>query len=192
MSTSRTNVAKVLGFVLLALAAASFDGPARAAVRIFSYDPADDLTLRTAGSLTFEFNQRLIFTTVLRVRSTQGQASAALKPADEAVLGRGGLSALIGDRAQERDLYEVEPSDEGLDLIHAFCPGSTRAWLAFGRLVENQDLRVQVLGDDPQVGPKPARAKLCETLQFSFHGEWRLPPGPGVPIRDIPVPKFPY
>lgn len=171
---------------------ASLAGAAQAAVRIFSYDPANDLTRRTAGPLTFEFRQRLIFVTVLRVRSTEGQASADLKPADEGVLGRGGLSALIGDRAHERDLYEVEPTAEGLDMIHAFCPGSSRAWLAFGRVAENADLRVQVLGDDPRAAPRARHARLCQTLDFNFHGEWRLPPGPGVPLRDIPVPKFPY
>ena len=152
-----------------ALAVAAFAWtPAAAAVRVFSYDPADALTRRVAGDLTFEFTQRLIFTTVLRIRSTEGQASADLKPVDEQALGRGGLSRLIGANAPERDLYEVEPGAEGADLIHAFCPGSTRAWLAFGRLSETQPLRVQVIGDDPKGGP----TRLCETLAFTFHGEW--------------------
>jgi len=148
---------------------------AAAAVRVFSYDPADALTRRVAGDLTFEFKQRLIFTTVVRIRSTEGQASADLKPVDEQALGRGGLTRLIGANAPERDLYEVEPGAEGADLVRAFCPGSTRAWLAFGRLSETQPLRVQVIGDDPKGGP----TRLCETLAFTFHGEWaasgRLP-----------------
>jgi len=142
--------------------------PVSAAVRVFSYDPADALTRRVAGDLTFEFKQRLIFTTVLRIRSTEGQASADLKPVDEQALGRGGLSRLIGANAPERDLYAVEPGAEGADLVRAFCPGSTRAWLAFGRLSETQPLRVQVIGDDPKGGP----TRLCETLAFTFHGEW--------------------
>ena len=177
---------------LAALLFAALAGTAQAGVRIFSYDPANEVTRRTAGPLTFEFDQRLIFVTVLRVRSTEGRASADLKPADEGVLGHGGLSAVIGDQARERDLYEVEPSAEGLDLIHAFCPGSRRAWLAFGRVAQNADLRVQVLGDDPKAAPRAGHARLCQTLDFNFHGEWRLPPGPGVPMRDIPIPRFPY
>ena len=93
---------------VLALAA-----PASAEVRIFSYDPANDLTRKVAGDLTFEFNQRLIFTTILRIQSTEGEASAGLKPADEKVLGHGGLNRLIGSHAQERDLYAVKAEGQG-------------------------------------------------------------------------------
>jgi hypothetical protein len=172
----RTAVALV---ALATLAAAA--GPAAAAVRIFSYDPANDATRNVAGDLTFEFKQRLIFTTVLNIRSTEGEASADLKPADEHELGRGGLTRLIGANAQERDLYEVEPKAEGAELIRAFCPGSHRAWLAFSRLVEARPLRVQVIGDDPAGGP----ARLCHTFEFQFRGEWKLPGGSGVPPKTL-------
>jgi len=174
--------------VIGVLAVLGLAAPAAAAVRIFSYDPANDLTRRVAGDLTFELNQRLIFTTILRIRSTEGQASADLKPVDEHVLGRGGLNRLIGSHAQERDLYAVEPDAQGAELIRAFCPGSTQAWLAFSRLVETRPLRVQVIGDDPKGGP----TRLCETLEFTYHGEWTAQPGRGVPQRDMLVPRFPY
>jgi hypothetical protein len=178
----------VLSIAALAGAALAA-GSAAAAVRIFSYDPTNDATRRVAGDLTFQFRQRLIFTTVLNIESTEGRAKADLRPADEHVLGRGGLSRLIGANAQERDLYEVEPSDEGRELIHAFCPGSSRAWLAFSRLVEARPLRIRVIGDDPAGGP----ARLCETLDFQFHGEWKLPSGPGVRERDLLQPTHgPY
>src|SRR5207344_209713 len=78
------------------------------------------------------------------------------------------LSALIGDTSAERDLYEVLPQDQGADMIRAFCPGSSRAWLAMGRLRSNLPLRVHVLGSSP-AGP----AHICATLNFDFHGEWR-------------------
>jgi len=158
---------------LIALAAAA---PAAAAERVFSYDAANDVTRHVAGDLTFGFNQRLIFTTVLNIHSTEGEASADLKPADEHALGPGGLSRLIGPNAQERDLYEVEPKAEGAELIRAFCPGSRRAWLSFGRLVEGRPLRVQAIGDDPAGGP----ARLCHTFDFAYRGEWRAPGGKGV------------
>ena len=167
---------------LATLAAAA--GPAAAAVRIFSYDPANDSTRNVAGDLTFEFKQRLIFTTVLNIRSTEGEASADLRPADEHALGAGGLSRIIGANAQERDLYEVEPKAEGAELIRAFCPGSRRAWLSFGRLAEARPLRVRVIGDDPAGGP----ARLCHTFEFYFRGEWKLPGGPGVRPRDLMQP----
>jgi hypothetical protein len=171
--------------VLLALALTQ---PAEAEVRVFSYDPANEATRRAAGDLTFEFNQRLIFTTILRIRSTEGEASADLKPVDEHVLGHGGLNRLIGSRAQERDLYAVKTDAQGVELIRAFCPGSTQAWLAFSRLVETRPLRVQVIGDDPKGGP----TRLCATLDFTYHGEWAPPPGPGVSQSQMLVPHFPY
>ena len=183
MARGKTTLA-VLAFGSAMTVAAT----AQAAVRIYSYDPADDATRRTAGPLTFEFDQRLVFTKVLRVDSTEGRARADLKPANEAVLGRGGLSAVIGPRAHEHDLYEVEPTAEGADMIHAFCPGSTRAWLAFGRLLQYHDLRVDVLGDAPAGG----KARVCATLDFSWRGEWSVPAGQPVRMRDLKVPTFPY
>ncbi len=173
---------------MLALSLTAFAGPSDAAVRIFSYDPADQATRTIAGALTFEFDQRLMFTRVLRVHSTEGEASATLKPAAETVLGPGGLSRLIGEGGRERDLYEVSPTAEGEDLIHAFCPGSSRAWLAFGKLAYDRDLRVRVIGDSLDGGP----AHLCQSLAFNFHGEWKVPAGQPVVDDDLPLPKFPY
>jgi hypothetical protein len=168
-------------FALVALLSVAAVRPAAAAERVFSYDAANDATRQVAGDLTFEFDQRLVFTTVLNIHSTEGQAAADLKPADERALGAGGLSRLIGANAQERDLYEVQPSAEGLELIHAFCPGSKRAWLALGRLIETRPLRVRVIGDDPAGGP----ARLCHTFDFAYRGEWKLPGRSGVPTRDL-------
>jgi hypothetical protein len=179
----------MLRFALLFVSMIALAGPAGAAVRIFSYDPANDMTQRVAGDLTFQFNQRLIFIKLLNIRSTEGQARADLRAADEKVLGPGGLTRLIGANAQERDLYEVEPGDQGAEMIHAFCPGSARAWLAFSRMAEARPLRVQVIGDNPAGGP----ARLCHTLDFHFRGEWKLPQGPGVPERDLMQPRHgPY
>ncbi|MDQ2860938.1 MAG: hypothetical protein M3T55_09475 [Pseudomonadota bacterium] len=156
------------------------------ALRIYSYDPADGDTRHAAGAVTFEFNQHLIFTTVLRILATEGQASADLKPAKEEALGRGGLTALIGAGAPERDLYEVLPSGDGPAMVAAFCPGARRAWMAIGRLKVDRDLRVFVLGENPGGG-----ARLCRTLAFSFHGEWRLPPGARFDERQLERPRFP-
>ena len=161
--------------------------PAAAGVRMFSYDPANDLTRKVAGFLTFKFNQRLIFVTILEIQSTEGQASADLKPVDEHVLGHGGLNRLIGDRAQERDLYAVQPGDQGAEMIRAFCPGSTHAWLAFSHMAEARPLRVQVIGDDASGG-----TRLCETLDFNYHGEWSVPSGQSVRQSQMLVPRFPY
>ena len=146
----------------LALAAACQTGPARAATRrMFSYDPADDATRHAAGALTFVFDQHLLSTTPVSIKATEGQASAELSRAP------GGL-------------YAVSPINQGAELIAALCPGSKRAWMAIPRLKANRDLQVQVLGDSPTGGSR----HLCRTLAFTFHGEWRLPPGAAVVVQS--------
>jgi len=180
--------AAVCGLLCIALAALAVSAPARAANRrMFSYDPADDATRHVAGALTIEFNQHLASTSVLTVRSTEGDATARLAHAGEGGLGPGGLGRLIGGGAAERDLYAVLPADQGAAMIAAFCPGSRHAWMAFPRLRANRDIRIQVLGDSTAAGA----ARLCHTLRFSFHGEWRLPPGPQVDERLMRRPSFP-
>jgi hypothetical protein len=180
----------LLAFAVATAAVVGAAQPAAAGVRVFSYDAGNDVTRKVAGDLTFQFNQRLIFTTVLSIRSTEGRASADLKPADEHALGGGGLNRLIGSSAQERDLYEVKADEDGAELIHAFCPGSSRAWLAFSRLVEGRPLRVQVIGDAPKGA---AGARLCHTLDFNYRGEWKLPSiTPPVRPSDLKEPHFPY
>jgi hypothetical protein len=181
------RIASLVSACLVLVAAMATAQAAAAGVRVFSYDAANDGTRRVAGDLTFRFNQRLIFVTVLDIRSTEGHASADLTPADEHVLGPGGLNRLIGATAQERDLYEVKGDADGAELVRAFCPGANRAWLAFGRLAEGRSLRVQVIGDAPGGG-----SKLCHTLDFNYRGEWKLPQGQTVKPSDLKEPRFPY
>ncbi len=172
----------------LALVVVSVAGAARPENRrFFSYDPANDATRRAIGAVTFEFDQHLLSTHVLRIRSTEGAASAELKSAGESGLGAGGLDRATGGKPEARDLYEILAKDEGAEMIQALCPGATRAWLATERLRANRDLQVLVVGREAG-----APAKLCQTLAFTYHGEWRLPPGPGVDPRTVPHPHFPY
>jgi hypothetical protein len=179
----RTGVTAAMVVALMACAG----GAEAAKVRMFSYDPANAETRHAAGSLTFQFEQKLVFTTVMAVRSTMGHANAYVKPVDEKVLGHGGLSPLIGDNAPERDLYLVNPGAEGDALVAALCPGSKTGWLAFGRLKANRPLRVHVLGDGPD------GAHLCRTLDFDFHGEWPMAQDlPKDTDREVKINKFPY
>ncbi len=162
--------------------------PARAAtLRIFSYDPASPETREASGAITLEIRQNLIFTTVLRMLATEGQAGADLRPAGEAELGRGGLSGVIGARAPEHDLYAVQPTHEGPAMIAALCPGSTRGWMAIGHVKAERDLRVFVLGDSP----KGSGARVCRKLDFTWHGEWRLPTTGSFDPRISEPPHFP-
>ncbi|HEY7852390.1 MAG TPA: hypothetical protein VIB82_05400 [Caulobacteraceae bacterium] len=167
--------------LLAALALSIAAGPAAAAIRQFSYDPANDETRAAAGGLTFLINQSIFSTRVLKLRATEAQATADLRRTDPSVLGRS------IDRPNERDVYEVLPADDGAALIAAFCPGSKGAWMAFSPVRLNQDLSVLVVGDDPKGGP-PRR---CRGFEFSFHGEWRLPPGTPPSFGPVGPPHFP-
>lgn len=159
--------------------------PAAAALRLYSYDPADAETRSAAGPLTFEFKAGLFRTTMISLRATEAQATAYLKPVGEKDLGPVGLTALIG-AAPERDLYEVRSDHDGPALIAAFCPGATRAWAAFGTPRPNRSLRVFVLGP-PAAG---GAAHVCRTLNFTFHGAWQVPPTEKIPPRLAPESPF--
>lgn len=153
------------------------------ALRLYSYDPANAETRTAAGPLTFEFRQGLFRTTMISVRATEAQATAYLTPASDKDEAAFGLKALIAS-SFARDLYAVRGDQDGAALIAAFCPGATRAWMAFGRPHLNQGLRVLVLG------PAPGGAKVCRSLDFTFHGAWRAPPRDKIPPHLTPESPF--
>jgi hypothetical protein len=154
--------------------------PAAAARHIYSYDSATPVTEKmTESGLSFIFDKTLMGVTVRRIIETNDIGSAELKPAPDSVLGRGGVEAVIGPDARERDLYEITDKADGKALRNALCRGSDHVWLAFGRLKLGQDLRVRALGHDAASG----KTRLCVTLDYSFRGEWALPP-PTTPQPD--------
>ncbi len=157
-------------WLALAVGYAAACAPAHAATtRMFSYDPGDAETRAAAGPMTFQFQQGLFGSRFIALRSTEADATVELSPASEAVLGRS-LKSVTGADAEDRRLYQIKAADEGDALVAALCPGSKRGWLAIGKPVYGQDLRVAVIGDTPAVTPR-----LCRNLQFTFRGEWRLP-----------------
>jgi hypothetical protein len=165
--------------VIVCLAAALMAGPAEASKRIYSYDSANPLTEQmTEAGLTFVFDKSFMSTRVLQILETHDVGEADVRPASPDELGRGGLSALIGN-APERALYEIEPKANGRALINALCPGADHAWLAFGDLKAEEPLRIHALGHDPKTG----QTRLCITLDYSFHGQWSIGP-PDLPQPD--------
>jgi hypothetical protein len=54
-------------------------------------------------------------------------------------------------------------------------------------MAEARPLRVQVIGDDPNGG-----TRLCETLDFTYHGEWSVPSGQPVRQSQMLQPHFPF
>ncbi len=157
------------------LAALVLASPAWAVKRIYSYDSANQATEKmTEQGLTFVFDRGLMSTRVQQVIETNDIGQAEVRPASASALGPGGLGALIGEQAHERDLYEILPRDNGLALITGLCPGADRAWLAFGPLRVDEPLRIHVLGHNPTTG----RSWKCVTLDYNFHGQWALAPPP--------------
>ena len=156
------------------LAVLACAGAAHAGRAIYSYDSVTPITqTMTDKGITLILDKSMLHTRVLTLAETETIGEADLKPASDQALGGGGLTALIGSDGQERDLYEIDPKKgDGRALINALCPGADRGYLAFGRIRMGDDLRVRALGHDPDSG----RSRLCYTLDYAFHGEWREPP----------------
>lgn len=155
-------------------AALCLAGPAAAAGnRIFSYDPvSDSARILAAGGLTFVFRKGgLGGVRVLKVLSTQRRGTAELKPAAEKELGPGGVNGVLGHKVPEHDLYEILPEDQGAPLIKAACPNADRGWLAFGVLKPERNLIIHAIGRNLATG----KIYLCASMEFSWHGEWKLP-----------------
>ncbi len=163
-----------LGLIGLTLA-----GPAVASQVMYSYDSVTPITeTMTENGVTLFLDKSLLGVRVLRLAETLDIGTADLRPASERELGRGGVAALLGRGAQERDLYEISLKGDGRALIGALCPGSDKGWLAFGPIKRDRELKVRALGRDPATG----KARLCVTLDYAFHGVWGLPP------MDLPQP----
>jgi len=163
----RSRPLGAVALMLLSLATA----PAQAGQKIYSYDSANPATeAMTEQGLTFVFIKSVLSQRVLKLVETNDVGEADLRPADERDLGPGGLQALIGPTAPERQLYEITDQADGKALKRALCH-SNRAWLAFGRLKSGLPLRVHAVTYDPASG----QARLCVTLDYDFHGEWALP-----------------
>ena len=182
-----SGVAKVLALAV-AVATATGAPPAWAAQRrFFSFDPADAATRAAAGALTFEFDQHLFSTHVIAIRATEGEATADLQHVGEGNLGPGGLDRAAGGHTDNRDLYRIKPDKDGGAMVSALCPGANEGWVALPRIRADRDLVMLVISRSAG-----APAHLCHRFAFTFHGEWRLPPGPGVNPNSVLQPHFPY
>ena len=164
--------------VALAVLFLSLAAPALAAQkRMVSYDAASPTAKRLTGAgLTFVFTKSLMRTRIYAVRATAVAVGIVPHPSTDGAVNRK-LDALMGDHAGGGALYSIDPTaQEGRIMIAAFCPGSTKGWLSIGQLGSRRDIKVFAFGDDPATG----EPRLCGEMDFTFHGEWRMPP----PIND--------
>jgi hypothetical protein len=167
------------------IAAASAAPLARAADRqIYSYDAVSVQARQMTGAgLTFTFRKNFFSTRIEQVRATGVPVGVFVKPESDGSVGKA-LQAAIGPKDDPGAIYAIDAKKaQGPVMIAAFCPGSTRAWLAVGPLEHGQDLRLYALGDNPTTGVP----RLCATMDFTWRGEWKLrDPTP----RDTLGPQF--
>ena len=140
--------------------------------RMVSYDAASPAAKRLTGAgLTFVFTKSLLRTRILAVRATAVAVGVVPRPSSDGAVNRK-LDALMGADAHSGELYSIDPkAEEGRIMISAFCPGSTKGWLSIGNIGSRRPIRVYAFGDDPATG----EPKLCGFMDFTFHGEWRMP-----------------
>lgn len=155
-------------------------GPAAAAERMISFDPdSADARRLTGRGVTVVFNSLLGRQRVVKIMATAVPATAELSAAPNRVLGE--LTAEAPGQ-----LYAIDPgAGQGAAYIRAFCPGSTKAWLGFGR-IGRYPLTIQAFGDDPA---RSGAVRKCAQMTFRFRGEWALPgrgpPDPMEETRDL-------
>lgn len=156
-----------------ALILSSAAAPAWAAQkRMVSYDSASPSAKRLTGAgLTFVFSKSFLRTKIYAVRATAVAVGIVPRLSGDGATNRK-LDALMGKDAGSGTLYVIDPAaQEGRVMIQAFCPGSTKGWLAIGAIAHMRDLRVHAFGDDPATG----EPRLCAVMDFAYHGEWRMP-----------------
>jgi hypothetical protein len=161
---------------LLALAALTpallLAAPAQAAdKRMVTYDSASpDARRLTGAGLTFVFTRQFFRTNILAVRATAVPVGVVPKPSRDGSVNQK-LDALMGEERGRGELYEIDMEKaEGKVMVQAFCPGSTRGWLAIGAVNTRKPLRVHAFGDDGAGG-----VKLCAAMDFTWRGEWQMP-----------------
>lgn len=174
----------------LALAAALAVPSVAAAAdkRMVTFDSASpDARRLTGAGLTFVFTRSFMRTRILAVRATAVPVGVIPKPSRDGAVNRQ-LDALMGEDAGSGELYEIDPeAEQGKVMIQAFCPGSTKGWLAIGPVYSRKPIKVHAFGDDPATG----QIRLCAAMDFTWRGEWTLPKtGTGRTMQDVFKPDF--
>ncbi len=145
--------------------------------RMVTFDSAEPEARRLTGAgLTFVFSKSLMRAPkVLAVRATAVPVGIIPMPSRDGTINRQ-LDKLMGDDGGRGELFQIDPeAAEGKVMIRAFCPGSTRGWLAVGDLTSHKGLRVYAFGDTPE-----GAVRVCAKMDFAFRGEWRMPTVPGI------------
>lgn len=175
---------------LAALTVLSAPAAHAAEKRMVTFDSADaDARRLTGAGLTFVFSKSMLRAPkVLAVRATAVPVGIIPKPSRDGAINRQ-LDELMGKDGGKGELFEIDAGEEqGKVMIRAFCPGSTRGWLAVSDLMSHQGLRVYAFGDTPE-----GAVRVCAKMEFAFRGEWRMPTVPGIdPTSAVFKPDYGY
>lgn len=162
-TSSSTCSAAALAALTLAGAAA----PARAETRFLAYDAADRVTQALTRGVTLEIRRGLLGgVSVRRIISTTARGSARIDYG-----GPDAVRRALPEGANEASVYTIPSEGDGRGLSRALCPGSDQAFLVLGRVRAGRPLTVHAVGRWAD-----GAIRHCVTLEYSYRGEWALPP----------------
>lgn len=157
---------------VLTLVLCLLPGLACAAERRFTFDSDSPRAKALTGAgLTLTLDQGLLGGMKLKLVQATGVPVAAevqaAEHADEAA-----ILALLPKTAGHVAIYQVDPkAQEGEVLTNAFCPGASRVWLVASPIGYGKPLTLWAVGQGGQTAKL-----LCAEMDFTWRGEWRLPP----------------
>jgi hypothetical protein len=156
---------------LAAVTVVAVAGSATAAdYRWFTYDADSDAARHRSADITLQVQRGLMSSRVVKLFRKRGKDLELDRP--DGAIGWRQLEALFGrDVAEGLRLYAVDTKD-GEGFAQGACKGADRAWLALKAVKPYEPLQIFVLRYDATT----KTAELCETLDYRWRGEWRLPP----------------
>jgi len=163
----KTTAHTVSMAALAALTLVGAAAPARAETRFLAYDAADRVTQALTRGVTLEVRRGLLGgVSVRRIISTTARGSARID--------YGGPDAVrrsLPPGSDEATIYTIPTEGDGRGLSRALCPGSDQAFLVLGRVRAGRPLTVHAVGRWSD-----GTMRHCVTLEYSYRGEWALPP----------------
>lgn len=153
--------------------------PATADTRYLAFDASDRITTALTRGITLEVERGLFgAVSVRRIISTSARGSATIS--------RGGpdqARRVLPQGAGETVVYSIATEGDGRGLARALCPGAEATFLVLGRVQAGRPIVMQAAGRWPD-----GQFRHCVTLNYTYRGEWTLPPrrgpvetGPGLP-----------
>lgn len=157
--------------MILGAAAAS---PAAAGTRFFAYTAADQPTRYRTGDVTLELRTPDFFFGPTRVASLWRRRGSDLPLGESSgVFSEAAVATAVGGSARGLVVYSVD-EEAGRGFAQGSCVGAPRAWIAVAEPRAYQPLVVHVLRQGSSGAPE-----LCETLNYAWQAEWRMPPRDG-------------